>query len=960
MYYPNAWDLPEDPRKTHPEMKPVPLVIEDTTNGEDTPVPSGKGKPVFPWETPTDSNAPKSPRMPTRRYYNYAATAEGQRRQKKLEEIKRLELEEAALEQIRHQEYARYEQNRRKEEAHEQMTGSQAFENFRLVNAWDIDRGVQLSILRQTEKRRPRSRKSSAGGIRKGYGLEDMLAYEARQRQEQYEAEIVRKRLEEEERWAKEQEEARIKEEELRLEKIRLAKLARMRALQRQKQQEESSYTFRNAWDPPNVSLVKKKLRIEDDEIDIALPLRQDRRTTRDISWFGGAGATNKEPTNITAIQRAGGRAAAAVAAAVGTAGIAIATENRSGIVHRSTESATDTAVTNTTEKNAQPGRTRAGQATKGSEGQLSTVTGSHTTVGGAERSSTQDNIVGRKSSTTATSTAALSSSSISSASSTVKMTTPGSYRFVRTTVITTITRRKFKDGVEVSSTSNTSTVGGEKMFEIPAGPRSGSYFGKEGRRAVTLSSTQGASRLTSDAQVTSAQQEQRTTTQSQTTTNKSSSAVTNASVTSSDSRSQRSDETESTEVSASLQKVGHKTTTMTSKAVSKMESETESSHFISTNTQVSGSMFEVEAGGFRRQQNGGSSLQIDTKSPILKRNEREEEAVEVQDRQKLLDLREKNASATAAAEAMEVLSRYPQATSRFGGARTISSTITSSSRHSTGGVLYANDPNLPRHSVLTSTSMTSKGKAPKALALHTATSSDSEEDVLYQGQDLDELEYFGERYTQTNLPLGSPYMPSTPLAPSFHRYGASASGYSSRAGSRPTTPGPGTPSRLGPGTPKLLSKKPFEFKLNPNNISAVMPSAQQTAPLDTGFSNYRIEWNWKELLGKKPRHWTAEAGEEYYDPYNALSTHGSQADSDEDRHILESSSESESDEDDIHSQHGKSGSEASSGKIGPRGSSPSFTMGGDNDFTRESGFVIRGGKIARRRSSMVLDRREL
>lgn len=38
----------------------------------------------------------------------------------------------------------------------------------------------------------------------------------------------------------------------------------------------------------------------------------------------------------------------------------------------------------------------------------------------------------------------------------------------------------------------------------------------------------------------------------------------------------------------------------------------------------------------------------------------------------------------------------------------------------------------------------------------------------------------------------------------------------------------------------------------------------------------------------------------------------------------------------------------------------PSFASGEDNEFTRESGFVIRGGKIARRRSSMALDRQEL
>ncbi|KAF9944383.1 hypothetical protein BGZ70_004707, partial [Mortierella alpina] len=136
----------------------------------------------------------------------------------------------------------------------------------------------------------------------------------------------------------------------------------------------------------------------------------------------------------------------------------------------------------------------------------------------------------------------------------------------------------------------------------------------------------------------------------------------------------------------------------------------------------------------------------------------------------------------------------------------------------------------------------------------------------------------------------------------------------------------------------------------------------RQTGQVDTGFSNYKIEWNWKELLGKKPRHWSAEEGEEYYDPYNALSTHGSLIDSDEDDgRVLESASDSEEEEEEARSRRGKAGGEGSSGSgSGSSAAAGGFAAGEDSEFTRESGFVIRGGKIARRRSSMALDRREL
>ncbi|KAG0019731.1 hypothetical protein BGZ82_011801 [Podila clonocystis] len=69
MYYPNAWDLPDDPRKAHPTLPMTLLVIEVAK--ENSPVPSGKGRPVFPWEANGSSPA-KSPRTPSRTYYNFA------------------------------------------------------------------------------------------------------------------------------------------------------------------------------------------------------------------------------------------------------------------------------------------------------------------------------------------------------------------------------------------------------------------------------------------------------------------------------------------------------------------------------------------------------------------------------------------------------------------------------------------------------------------------------------------------------------------------------------------------------------------------------------------------------------------------------------------------------------------------------------------------------------------------
>ncbi|KAG0034510.1 hypothetical protein BGZ81_004324 [Podila clonocystis] len=850
MYYPNAWDLPDDPRKAHPTLPMTPLVIEVAM--EDSPVPSGKGRPVFPWEANGSSPA-KSPRTPSRTYYNFAASAEERRRQKEAETAKRLEYEEAALEKIRLQEYARYERDRLKEEAHEKVTGSQAFENFRLVNAWDVDLGVQMSILQKTEKRRPRSRKSSAGAIRKGYGLEDMLAYEAKQRQEQYETELVQKRLEEEERWAKEQEEARIKEEEARLEKLRISKLAKIQDQKRLKQQEEGSlYVFRNAWDPPNMALNKKKLRIEDDEIELALPLRQDRRS-RDMIFSSGAGASGEsDKTEVHETRHIRSKAQGRI----------VTTEESESLVAQE----------------AEPSKVTRGMTT------------------------------------------------------TTKITTPGSHRFVRTTVTTTIIRRKFKNGVEVSSESSTSSTGGETMFEIPVGERTLPYF-TGGRRSASVTNTQEASRLRSGSTMTTA------------TTGSITGQTTESSRSGEVARGDRSTDSHVTEkMSSNARLVGSAAdTTTTKKTATKKSGQVTTTESRTSESTQSGATFSTQGGKNLM----GLALQIDTTSV---QDQEIDEAEDLLERQRRSDIREKEASAQAAAEAMQVLSKYPQATSRYARQTTSSTSSSGSSKIATTG-LYAADPNMPRQA-----RSFSEGKGLKVKAVYAEGSGDEEYlHMLDHEEDYDELEYFGEKHTHAALPLGSPYMPSTPIAPSSHRYGAFASGFSSRAGSRPTTPRPSTPSRFGSSTPKgFVSKRGVELKQ-----SAIGSSAEKGTQQDTGFSNYRIEWNWKELLGKKPRHWTAEMGQEHYDPYNALSTHGSLIDSDsDDGRMLESSDEDSEEEEQLLLQRSRTTSGGSAGSSMPQ--TPSFATGEENEFTRESGFVIRGGKIARRRSSMALDRQEL
>ncbi|KAF9979735.1 hypothetical protein BGZ75_009289 [Mortierella antarctica] len=959
MYYPNAWDLPEDPRRAHPAIEPVPLLIEDTTNDDNTSIPSGKGRPIFPWESSGPSTPNKSPRTPTRIYYNYSAGAEEQKRQKEIEISRRLEFEEAALERIRMEEYSRYERDRMKEEAQERVSGSQAFENFRLVNAWDVDLGVQMSILQKTEKRRPRSRKSSAGGIRKGYGLEDMYAYEARQRQEQYEAEIVRKRREEEERWQKEQEEARIKEEEMRIEKQRLAKLARIRAQQRQKEEEESSkYVFRNAWDPPNVATTKKKLRIEDEEVEMALPLRHNRRSMLGMSHSSssnGVGASGDGSVKITTAARAG-------RAITGVSGEGIAVSGgRSGWSQRTTSVVSDDTRVDQEQHRARSEAIRLGQDVKVTEQRLAAAAevagaaaGAVTSVGAGALLASH----GAHASATSTTTA---NGSEAAFSSTTKITAPGSHRFVRTTVTTTITRRKFQNGAVVSSSTDTSTTGGEIMFEIPAGPRSGSYFGKPGRRTVTVRSSESASRLASHAESTDSRTATSTNIQRTITSGQSTESTTTHREESEEAHSSR--QITRVDTPLGVRKVGERTTTTTTtRSISKEGGATSQSQTISSEVTSSGSTSSTNATMSEAKKALGLVLQIDTTSPAREQSD-DEEAIAAEERQKRTDLREQGASAVAVAKAKEVLSKYPQATSRYTTTKHVASGSTSSSsgqKASGEALLYASDPNLP------STSSTSVGKG-KELKVQTVRTSGSqvEDDHIYQEEDLEELEYFGERHTRAGLPLGSPYMPSTPLGSMSHRHSASASGFSSRAGSRPTTPGPSTPSRFGPGTPKGMTKRAFEMKkdalIGGGLVHAHKQQEQrQTGQIDTGFSNYKIEWNWKELLGKKPRHWSAEEGEEYYDPYNALSTHGSLIDSDEDDgRILESSSDSEEEEEEVRLRQGKAGGEGSSGS-GSSAAASGFAAGEDSEFTRESGFVIRGGKIARRRSSMALDRREL
>ncbi|KAG0318308.1 hypothetical protein BGZ99_005753 [Dissophora globulifera] len=942
MYYPNAWDLPEDPRKAHPQIKVTPLVIEDTTNKDNTSVPSGKGKPVFPWET-SGPNTPKSPRTPSRAYYNYMATKEERWHEKELEEARRLEFEEQVLEQIRNNEYARYELERKRQEELEKATGGQAFENFRLVNAWDVDVGIQMSILQKTEKRRPRSRKSSAGGIRKGYGLEDMLAYEVRQRQMQYEADLVQKRLEEEERWQKEQEEARIKEEEMRLEKARLAKLAKLKAEQRQRGQDSSMYAFRNAWDPPGLSSTKKKLRIEDEEVGLALHLRQEKRSAFDDFKTAGAGAIGESSTRATTVTRTsthGVPFTTAAAAGAGAAGLAIAAVSLSGHVERPKHLSAGEATLDFIQHGAQ-----VGQTVKGSTEHSTTLSGAASTASASlleEHSLTE----GEATATTTTSN--------------TKITRPGSHRFVKTTVTTNITRRKFMNGVEVSSDTSSGTTSGERMFEIPAGPRTGSYFGNATRRTVTTSDSQGTSRLTSAASTGGTH-----TSQSSFTSGENTKAVTSAfKVETATTGSHQAMERPGT--SSHLRKVGERaTTTTTTTVMSRIGGQTSAEEDSTTNVTESGSALTASAVS-KSKSKATADLQVIT-NPTMERYGTEGFSLDVEDQQRRLDLRGDKASVEAAAEAMEVLAKYPQATRQYGALQASTSSITNTSnKHSTRTALFASDPNLPRPSAAASSSDI-KDKALKALRIRSTFSSD-EDNLVYQDEDIDELEYFGESHTRATLPPGSPYMPSTPLGLSGTKYGASASGFSSRAvsragsrpGSRPTTPGPVTPSRFG-----QVSKRLFEFKQPPEKIAG--PSTtQQTGPVDTGFSNYKIEWNWKELLGKKPRHWTAEAGEEYYDPYNALSTHGSLADSDEDDGRILESSDEDSEEEAVAAataRRAKSGGESSSShgvaassSLSSSSSSSAFPTGEEREFTHESDFVIRGGKIARRRSSMALD----
>lgn len=408
-------------------------------------------------------------------------------------------------------------------------------------------------------------------------------------------------------------------------------------------------------------------------------------------------------------------------------------------------------------------------------------------------------------------------------------------------------------------------------MFEIPAGPRSGSFFQGEGRRTVTVSSSQKASRLITSAGSSSSSSNTALQTR-HSSQSKSSSGLGSGSA-------GGSQEIIRVDTPPGAHHVGQRTIATTdTKTLTTNHGESTMSETTASEITTSGKTYEIETVQEPRRL-AGLALQIDTTSPPQERSVSEDSAIDAAERQRRMNLREQKSSAAAVAEAKEVLSRYPQATSRYTTATSISTHGAASSGSRSGGRLYALDPNMPRESLpISSTASTTanKGKRLKVLAVRTDASSDEEEQVL-QEEDLEELEYFGERHTRAALPLGSPYMPSTPLVPTSNRYSASASGYSSRAGSRPTTPGPSTPSRFGPGTPKSGTFTPKRFgasKQQEHQFHQMPPPTEhrQTGQADTGFSNYRIEWNWKELLGKKPRHWNAEEGEEYYDPYNAVS----------------------------------------------------------------------------------------
>ncbi|KAF8941468.1 Glycogenin-1 [Dissophora ornata] len=785
--YQNAWDIDEDPRMIHPPLyfeKPVEIIEKRESGRGYSPYPSGNGHPVFPWESDhstfskskTDHN-----RTPSRVYYNYTASAQERQEYFEWEAARRQEYEECLLEQHRQQEYARYERDRLVAEAQARVQSSQALENYKLVNAWDLDLGVQISILQRTERLKPSKPAPKS--------LSRRNSMQQQQFQELYDAELIRKRRGEEERWQREQEEVRLKEEEERIQRSRL--MAKKKGTGRMATAATmvvatgvaaaSEYVFRNAWDPPETVLHKKKIAIEDEEVSLALPLRHDR-----------------EAISIKAQD----------AAALKTMAVAV----------------DDTAEIDVYGRVAKDRRT-----------------------------DTNSKVVAKTSD---------SSLSFSPSSFSEKTTTAGSYRFIRTTVTSTITRRQFKNGVEVSSSTSSGSSGGEVMFEVPAGVRSLPYFTR-GHQSTYARNRQEPSLL-------------------------------------------------------AIQTLSGTISTPESKVQPSIRLEPSSSKIVQ-NLVVSSPSETQSRGSKDTKRNPALSINTQTYTSITGTTKS----------QKRIDLRETQASEIAVARASRVLSRYPQATSRYTTRVAIAQDITGAAA-AVEETLYAGDPNLSQ-------------PPPGSKMVH----------VAYEDE-LEELEFFGERRTHAALPVSSPYMPSTPLAPIVserYRGGGSASGLSSRAGSRPTTPGASTPSRFGPSTPRGTTKLRKADESSSRDRRAVTSTSSpslygqqvhQQEPVDAGFSNYRIEWNWKELAGKKPRHWSTKYGEERYDPYNALSTHGSSADSGEEtRDVLEESTDDE---------------DSSEDERGGRSSAVSE----DSEFSRAAGFVIRGGKIARRRSSVALDRQEL
>ncbi|KAG0232963.1 Glycogenin-1 [Actinomortierella wolfii] len=968
LYYENAWDKPEDPRKMYPVVEPVSVVVLSTEEQEaSSPYPSGKTHPVFPWESVQQSsqNETQKKRV-TRKYYNYTAHQEARARQREQEMLHRLELEEAALAKIQREERERFERERAREEAQTRETGHHTLENFRLVNAWDIDVGVQMSILKKTEhkqQRKSRSRKNS-GALRRGYTLEDMLSLEARQRQEQYDAEIERLRIQEEERFLREQEEARIMEEAARAQKQRLAE-RRARESQARSDRTSStsssqSYAFRNAWDPPGMELRKKKLSIEDEEVEMALPLRPQRGdSSRNLTFasFSGTGSQHIQDisdgrVSIEAAIRGSSRTLGAGATGISMTSAKATMSRGSGSLEGArgrSQSTTLSAAHQTVE-----GRK---SASSGSSGSASI----ETMVGGVRGAT----------SSSGTSTA------LTTTQTTTKMTPPGAIRFVKTTTTTTITRRKIVNGVVVETTTTTNTTGDMDEWELPPGPRELPYF-KGGHRSASITRSQTPSRLGAGGQST--------TTTTHTSTSSSLSQQLNVA------KGDGSGLTEANQIShqhgtipRSSDTTGFRTTSSweSSKKVDTMHAastrqttrnDTIRQHAVSnlvvdtklaasaTTTGTSEGLYESIT---RQRESKAVDRDIQRTSPQeLRYSQTKGRTPE----REWLDLGKEEGSTAAVEKSREILSKNPRATS-------ISTKWAGKSVD-----LYADDPILQS---ATATAPTNLNITTKGNEWATAR---REEDVTVETtieEDLDDLDYFGEQHTHAVLPMGSPYMPSTPLLPHMHpryAFSESSSRTASRPVSRPSTPGSPALKSYDLGVSKrgasttstdlwdrastihqaqrtdnppislsTTSTETFSSKkaLATSGFSSMpLKDRRQSSEPDVGFSNYRIEWNWSELLGKKPRHWNDEEGN--YDPYNALSTHGSMIDSeDEDDHQLLDSSSEEEDEEDVLS------SSASSSRN-------RFAQGEDHELARESEFVIRDGKIARRRSSMALERRNL